>query len=570
MRSLGVSPDDRVAIYALSSIEYSVAMLGVLKSGGCYVPIDVSYPPARVQHILASSGCRFVLCDPEHLDRFDAAQIKVLPLDQLKIEASGFSSEPLTEKPSGTSLCYVIYTSGSTGQPKGVAIPHRAAANHMTWMQREYALTETDRVLQRTPIGFDASIWEFHAPLTSGATLVVPESDVNRDPASLIRAIKSNAITVLQVVPALLQSLVALNEFATIRCLRRVFCGGEQLAPELVRRFHGDLDAGLINLYGPTEATIDSTSYNTKNEDPVPIGRPIDNVATYVLDPELRRVPYGALGELYIGGGGLARGYLNASAMTAEVFLPDPYATEKGSRMYRTGDLVRRRNDGQLEWLGRLDRQVKLRGYRLELGEIENVLLGCDHVAECSVLVQSTGQFDARLIAFVVPVDSHTLVVQVLRDCLLQLLPPYMVPGRMFLLECLPRTEHGKIDKMRLAEIARTRPTLESSYVHSRNSEEGVIAAIWARALEVDAVGIDDNFFELGGSSLTILRVHELISEQWPGRVSLMDLFRYTTVRSQAGRLSELSMPQNTINEEFDRGSRRRMAARRSRPLEEK
>jgi amino acid adenylation domain-containing protein len=405
LSEMGMGPSSRVGLVAERSARLVIAILGVLKAGAAYVPLDPGYPRHRLDYVLRDAGLDIVITDqgpggqpsdglPRHL-RLDAA-----------LSAGGRESARPWRTAPLEDTAYVIYTSGSTGLPKGVMIPRSALDNHMAWMSAAYPLTPEDRVLQRTPYSFDASVWEFFAPLVSGSELVVLDPGEHRDPQRIAMAVARHQITVLQTVPALLRLLLEEPDFCAASSLRRVFCGGEVLSGDLRDRFFATMDAELCNLYGPTEATIDATSYSCSRSERrpvVPIGRAIRNITTYVLDDRRELVPIGVPGDLYIGGAGLASGYLGRPRLTAERFVPDALGSQPGARLYATGDRVRVLADGHLEFLGRRDHQVKLRGYRVELGEIEATLSTCPGVERSAVALHEDDRGEPGLVAYVVP-----------------------------------------------------------------------------------------------------------------------------------------------------------------------
>ncbi|HEV2704610.1 MAG TPA: amino acid adenylation domain-containing protein [Pyrinomonadaceae bacterium] len=410
LRALGVGPDVLVGLCVEQSIEMVSALLGVLKAGGAYVPLDPAYPRDRLRFMLEDARVRVLLTQREVADALPAHDAEVIYLDQ-QDEASENACEENPRSGVGEQhIAYMLYTSGSTGRPRGVLIPHSAICNHMLWMLQTFPLDADDRVIQRTPFSFDASVWEFYAPLLSGARLVMYRPGRHLDVTDLVAHLAERRITTLQLVPSLLRLLLEDPEFDACQSLRRVFCGGEALPAELQERFHARFDASLCNLYGPTEACIDATFYKCARDDEqqsastssVPIGAPVANMRAYVLDARMSPVPIGVAGELYLGGRGLARGYYNRPDTTAEKFVPDPFADEPGERLYRTGDLVRYRPDANLEFLGRVDYQVKLRGYRIELGEIESVLARHASVKEAVVLAREDAPGERKLVAYVV------------------------------------------------------------------------------------------------------------------------------------------------------------------------
>jgi len=416
-------------------------------------------------------------------------------------------------------------------------IQHRALSNHMLWMQERFPLDATDCVLQKTPFCFDASVWEFFAPIMAGARLTLARPGGHQDGAYLINTIVNQQVTTLQLVPSMLRMLLAEDGLERCQNLKRVFCGGEALPVELQEQFHGRFDAELYNLYGPTEATIDATCALCDRASPphtVTIGRPIANTQVYVLDPDLRPVPIGVPGELYIGGRCLARGYLNRPELTAEKFITHSFDGEPARRLYKTGDLVRYLSDGNIEFLGRIDDQVKIRGYRIELGEIESVLAQHPCVGHSVVAVREEGPGDKRLVAYVVgQCDSQTDAHE-LRTFLRQKLPEYMVPSAFIFLDGLPLTPNGKVDRKGLPAPDRNRDELEQAYVAPRSPTEEILAGIWTEVLKIEQVGVHDNFFDLGGHSLLATQVISRVREAFQMDLPLRSIFEKPTVEELA------------------------------------
>ena len=537
LRRLGVGPDVLVGICMERCLELVVGLLGILKAGGAYLPLDPGYPVERLAFMLADSAAPVLLTQAHLRPALPANDAHVLCLDE---NASTPAPEPEANLPSGAapdSLAYVLYTSGSTGRPKGVIIPHRAIQNHMRWMAAAFPLTARDVVLQKTPLSFDASVWEFWAPLHAGARLVLAEPDGHRDPAYLARALAEHAITRLQLVPSQLRLLLEEPGLAGCAALRHVFCGGEALPPDLVARFVERLPwAALHNLYGPTEVAIDAACWTCTRDETqrtVPIGRPIANTEIYLLDAHGQPVPIGVPGELHIGGAGLARGYLNQPELTAEKFIPHPFQAAAGARLYKTGDLARYRADGALEFLGRADTQVKLRGFRIELGEIETALAAHQAVREAVVAVREDAPGDQRLVAYVVPAGAETPTPAALRAFLQATLPDYMLPSAVVTLPALPLTPSGKVDRRALPAPDLGEPEGGASLA-PRTPVEEVLAGIWADVLGRERVGVADNFFELGGHSLLATRVMARVCDLFQVEMPLRRLFETPTVAGLA------------------------------------
>ncbi|QHD06684.1 non-ribosomal peptide synthase/polyketide synthase [Pseudomonas sp. R76] len=524
LREQGVGADVLVGICVERSVEMVVGLLAILKAGGAYVPLDPEYPQERLAYMIEDSGIKLLLSQHSLLGLLPTDGVQVIALDQAPTWLDGYSSQSPAVQIQALNLAYVIYTSGSTGKPKGAGNSHRALVNRLCWMQHAYGLDASDAVLQKTPFSFDVSVWEFFWPLMTGARLVVAAPGEHREPARLIDIIGRHAITTLHFVPSMLQAFIHEPGVHACASLKRIVCSGEALPLDAQRHVFAKLPgAGLFNLYGPTEAAIDVTHWTCVDEgaDSVPIGRPIANLATYVLDAQLNPVPAGVSGELYLGGVGLARSYHRRPALTAERFVPSPFI--HGERLYRTGDRVCQRADGVIEYLGRLDHQVKLRGLRIELGEIETRLIQHPGVREAVVLVQGGKQLVAYwVLEGEAPTD--------LKGWLLSSLPEYMVPTHFVHLAKLPVTANGKLDRkaLPLPDVAP-----QQAFVAPSSALQKALAAIWSDVLGVEPVGLDDNFFELGGDSIISIQVVSR-ARQAGIRLSPRDLFQYQSVRSLA------------------------------------
>ncbi|MFE2755821.1 amino acid adenylation domain-containing protein [Actinosynnema sp. NPDC059335] len=523
----GVGRDVPVAVSVPRSLELVVSLLAVLKAGGAYLPLDPAYPRARLAHMLDDAAAPVLLTRRDVVDGLPPTAAEALCVEELDL-----SGEPDTDPGvavDGEDLAYVIYTSGSTGRPKGVMNVHAAIRNRLLWMQDAYRLGPDDRVLQKTPFSFDVSVWEFFWPLMSGATLVVAPPDAHRDSGRLIELIRSERITTLHFVPSMLQ--VVLGEPGLEECtsLRRVICSGEALPRATQERFFARSSAELHNLYGPTEAAIDVTHWRCRRDGdprPVPIGFPIANTGVHVLDDRLRPVPTGVAGELHIAGRNLARGYLGRPALTAERFVEHPLG-----RLYKTGDRARQRSDGAVEYLGRLDDQVKLRGFRVELGEVGSALAEHPDVTEAVAVVRGD-----RLVAYLVAVRAVPAVE--LTAHLRERVPDYAVPSVFVPLPAIPLTPNGKLDHAALPEPDGARPEVATAFVAPGEGLPATIARLWCDVLSVDRVGAHDNFFDLGGHSLALARVRAALVEALGRDVSMVELFQYPTVAALAEHLA--------------------------------
>ncbi|MBV8858949.1 MAG: amino acid adenylation domain-containing protein, partial [Acidobacteria bacterium] len=553
--SLGVGPDELVGVCVERSAEMVVALLAVLKAGAAYVPLDPSYPRDRLAFMLDDSRPQ-VLLTQEGLSHAlpQREGMRTLLLDRDWDDISRESDEPAGVSVSNDSLAYCIYTSGSTGRPKGVLISHRGICNRLLWMQTAYPLTADDRLLQKTPYSFDASVWEIFVPLMSGATLVMARPGGHQDSAYLVRVAAEQRITVLQLVPSMLQVVLGERGLGELRSLRRVYCGGEVLPASLQESFHASLDSELHNLYGPTEVSIDAAHWACVRGDGrrvVPIGRPLSNMRVYLLDSLMRPVPVGAPGELYVGGDGLARGYLNRPELTAERFVPHPFSEEPGARLYRTGDLARHLPGGEIEYLGRIDQQVKIRGFRIELGEIEAALRRHYSVRDAVVLAREDAPGEKRLIAYVVlhpdlravaPGDnaetSDGPSIAELRGHIAERLPEYMLPSAFLLLDSLPTLPNGKVNRHALLALKVKQPERGES-VAPRTPIEEVLCAVWSELLGVERVGVEDNFFELGGHSLLVTQVVSRVRQVFEVELPLRSLFESPTVASLAATVEQ-------------------------------
>ena len=561
LRRQGVGAETLVGVCLERSVELVVGMLGVLKAGGAYVPIDPQYPAERVKYLLADGGVQVVVTTAAVWEGLGGSGERVVRVDDEQEAIGSESGENPVVASGRDNLAYVIYTSGSTGTPKGVMVSQRAILNHLQWRQRVYPLGPEDRFLQKAAISFDISVWELLGPLLAGARVVLAAVGGQRDSEYLVRTMAAEEISIVHFGPSMLQVVLQEPGLAECRSLRQVFCGGEALSVELAAQFGQRLGASLHHQYGPTETTVDVCVWDCERgveRERVPIGRPIANTEVYILDEQQRAVPVGVRGELYVGGVSVARGYLQQPGLTAARFVPHPYSRVGGARLYRTGDLGRYLAGGEIEFLGRADEQVKLRGYRIEPGEIETVLK--QHVqVEQAVVVLEEEDGEKQLVAYVVwaGAGAEPMLRGGLREYLRQRLPEYMVPARFVQLTKLPLTPNGKVDYRRLssAEFRISSPTdLEAMPL---TPTEQWVAAIWRSVLKVEQIQADDNFFELGGHSLLATKVVARLRQASGVDLSLRRFFEEPTLSQIARQVeAELSTGERRSDDPIERLNR--------------
>jgi len=579
LQKLGVGPDVRVGICVKRSPEMVAGLLGILKAGGCYVPLDPNYPRERLEFMLKDSQAPVLLTQTalrEHF-KFEIPNLKLLCLDELPESRTKNDLIPNSalRTPRSDNLAYVIYTSGSTGQPKGVMVTHRNVVNFFAGMDRVLGI-KPGVWLAVTSISFDISVLELFWTLARGFKVIIqPDDDrANHAPAdgqwrSLPEQILRHGVTHLQCTPSLAGTLVLAPESqAATRSLDKLLLGGEALPVSLARQLRQSLRGDLLNMYGPTETTVWSAVHRVDQvENSIPIGKPIANTQVYILDKNLQPVPAGVPGEIFIGGEGVASGYLNRPKLTAEKFIRHPFSTDGTSRLYRTGDLGRWLAGGTVEFLGRVDHQVKIRGHRVELGEIETVLGAHPALRECVVAAREDSPGDKRLVAYVVVALDAKPSATELRRFAREKLPEAMVPSVFVFLDRLPLTPNGKVNRKALPTPEASRPELETAYLAPRSDSERTIAKIWQELLRVEKVGLHDNFFDLGGNSLLVVQAQARLREALGFDLPVVKLFQYPTVGSLASFLNER---EKTSVEEIGARGRRKQAAfeRRHEPEE--
>ncbi|MEA5561957.1 non-ribosomal peptide synthase/polyketide synthase [Planktothrix agardhii] len=568
LQSLGVKADGLVGIFVERSLEMIVGILGILKAGGAYLPLDINYPKERITYLLEDTQLNILLTQSQFLGQLPQFQGTTICLDQdWSIIANQSTVNPIVEVDQHN-LAYIIYTSGSTGKPKGVMIEHRSIVNYILTAIRECNFTSDDQILQFSSICFDASVQEIFSCLLSGAILVLRTEDMLRSSEDFWQYCQKWQLTVLSFPTAYWHQLVSEltpTALQIITNIKLIMVGGEAIQQSKVKQWHQNTVnysplPQLFNAYGPTEATIITTlcKFTSPTITNVPIGRPLSNTQVYILDAFLQPVPVGVAGELHIGGAGLARGYLNRPELTQEKFIPNPFEEEglippnpinkgsnESSKLYKTGDLCRYLPDGNIEYLGRIDNQVKIRGFRIELGEIETILSQHSAVKTAIVIAREDETEQKRLVAYIVPQEGISnrqeqglLAVTELRQFLKAQLPEYMVPSAFVILESLPLTSNGKVDRRALPA-----PDFQSEeqYVAPRNPIEEILASIWVKVLKVEQVGIHDNFFELGGHSLLATQLISRIRKAFKVEMPLRELFVAPTVAALAQVIKRVS-----------------------------
>lgn len=541
--SHGVKSNDIVGIYMHRSIFMLNSILGVLKAGAAYLPLDPHYPNNRIKYMLNKSQSRILLTHNslvlKHIDGYNglildvkeilSRQDSILPILNISIQSSD--------------LAYVIYTSGTTGTPKGVAISHKALCNHMNWMKNAYDFSSQDVFLQKTPFSFDASVWEFFMPIWIGAPLVIAPDDAHASPTELISLILKYKVSILQLVPSMLREITLNPEFKSCASLRHVFCGGEILLPKTIQDFYEYQRSPCVlhNLYGPTEATIDAITINCTPSDATSlvsrIGKPIANTKVYILDDQKQLVPTGIIGELYLSGDGLAKGYLHDESLTQKNFLPNPFVN--GELIYKTGDLGKWQSSGIVEFHGRCDSQLKIRGFRVEISEIESCLEKIYCIYQCLVKAHFLNNSESILVAYLVLLKNEAITATEIRGFLKQELPDYMMPIRFYVVDKLLTTPNGKLDRKN------TLPFLyqlhsEKEYLTPQNNTEQILYDIWCSALKIEHLSINDDFFELGGHSLIAMNIVSRIKKYFSIELYMRTLFDNSTIYLLALKIEQL------------------------------
>jgi amino acid adenylation domain-containing protein len=574
LRRLGAGPDVLIPVLLDTSPEMIVALLGILKAGAAYVPLDPRHPRERLERILRDARPPFVVTEARFAGSFGELRTVLLDAQAAEIEAAAAESPadpPLL--PSPDNLCYVLYTSGSTGSPKGVMVEHRGVVNYLAWCISAYRVSDGSGAPVHSPLAFDLTVTSLFAPLLAGrAAVLVPEEQGVEGLGAVLRG--RQGFSLVKITPSHLEALGHLLRSEDAGGMAgTLVIGGEALLAEQLAFWKANAPAvRVVNEYGPTETVVGCCVHEAPagelGSGPVPIGRPIANMALYALDPGMRPVPVGAPGEVYIGGVGLARGYLGRPDATAERFVPDPFSAAPGARLYRTGDLARFRPDRLLEYLGRNDGQVKIRGYRVELGEVESALRSHPAVREAVAVLREDVPGDPRLVGYFTSESPAVPDLDELRAFLAGRLPDPMVPGALARLEALPLTPNGKVDRRALPVPEARRAAV---YAAPQSEAERKIAAMWQDVLHVERVGLDDNFFELGGHSLLMVQVFGRLRQEIDPAITMVELFEYPTVRAMGGFLSGGRKAEVHLEEAQDRADERREALllreRRQRPV---
>jgi amino acid adenylation domain-containing protein len=543
----GISIEDNVIVHLEKGIDLMVSIFAILKSGGVYIPLSSKYPQERINYIVDESKPKLIITTEQLLNQYNYGDCETFTIDNFLGSYQSFNTKSPDVQISSKNLAYIIYTSGTSGNPKGVLIEHHSVLNRIGWMQKEFPITEEDVLLQKTSITFDVSIWELFWWTFVGARLVLlPEGD-EKKPDQIINCIKLHNVSIIHFVPSMFNVFVDVlkkNETTQeINSLRWIFCSGEELKATSVTKFyetiHKNSNTTIVNLYGPTEATVDVT-YHTcirMPYDVIPIGKPIDNTEIYIIDKHKNVLPFMVEGELVICGVNLARGYLSQDKLTAEKFV-DLDVLGKKKRAYLTGDRAFINEMGEVIFKGRIDSQIKLRGFRIELDEIENSILKYKGISECSCILKDKDKETAHIVCFIVSSVFHVIEIDALKEHLINRLPEYSIPSRIEKLNALPLTSSGKVDRIKLHEFSNEFSIVAE--LKSNNQIEKVVKEIWSEILNRDTIPQDINFFDLGGNSLLLIQLSLLIKSKLDLTISPISIFEYPTIKEFSEYISAL------------------------------
>lgn len=534
LREKGIGPSKIVGIMVNRSIDMLISMLGVLKAGGCYLPIDSKFPQARIDYMLEDSKTALLITHAELDDKVNA-DTEILHLDPLVYQGNTENPEV---KNSSMDPAYVIYTSGSTGKPKGVVLPHKAVHNFINGITDIIDFDSNKTIVSLTTISFDIFVLESLLPLSKGLRIIIA------DPMTFANDMGNEYADMVQTTPSTMKLILSDEKnLSYVEKFTDIMLGGEPFPKRLLDELQKSYDAKIYNMYGPTETTVWSMVKDLTKSNEITVGYPIANTQIVLVDENYQPVPYGEEGEICIAGDGVALGYLFREELTAQRFIPDIFC--EGKKMYRTGDLGKYHADGDLECLGRIDSQVKIRGFRIELEEIENVLLKLDGIDECVVSTKKNRNDEKYLVGYYV--SKKDLTITDIIGFLKESLPDYMIPGSYLRIDEIPLTPNGKVNHLALPEIEMKRPLLRNEYVEPETELEKKIASIWLDVLNIDKVGVLDNFLDLGGNSIHISAVYAFLTQLYPNKLSIADLFTYPTIRDLCSYLLSEDFKTNTI-----------------------
>lgn len=549
--SQGLLPDNAVGVYLKPNLQLLVVILAILKAGCSYVPLDTNYPIDRINFMIKDSGAQILITESDVLKKLSITDGSLVVMNQLESVLKEQSAD-FTPQAKADSLAYIIYTSGSTGVPKGVKISHRAVNNHMLWMADEFQFDESEKILQKTPLSFDPSVWEMFISFYTGSELVIAPSGSHMDPEGIIDLILQHQITTVQLVPSILKLFLNSKRVQECQSLRHVFVGGESLRPEIKKQFFEKLSCQLINLYGPTEATIDITFHIVTPSDAHIntniIGKPVANTSLYVMNKMFDLVNVGEEGELYIASDSLSSGYHNRDALTQDHFVANPFESHQYKKMYKTGDLVRWLPTGELEYLGRNNDQVKINGVRIEPKELVLSILEHPSVSDCIVIKKVDTHGHDYLACYLTHKPHVKLNISAIKESLKGKFPAYMLPRVYMPINKIPLTVNGKVDSKALPEPNFERSTMDTKAQKILEADEYELLLIWQKVLETNQIDVNDDFFDAGGGSLLALKLIALIHEKFHVSVRIRDIFTYSTIKEQLKLIKNQMNPTSANN----------------------